>query len=173
MKYEHIPVPKRSKIKWVSALFLIGGIIVTLVGGINLIPYRSIVQIGGIVLLAVSIMIMAKYATKGYRYRIEDIGEGDEFFVDELTRTSNVTVCRLELSKLISVKAWKDCDKELRGKKRYSYCPDILGEGTYLLEFEGSGYDNTDKIIRIRLTPDERLVSIFTEWVAKNSGNIE
>lgn len=173
MKYEHIPVPKRSKIKWVSALFLIGGIIVTLVGGISLIPYRSIVQIGGIVLLAVSIMIMAKYATKGYRYRIEDLGEGDEFLVDELTRTSNVTVCRLELSKLISVKAWKDCDKELRSKKRYSYCPDILGEGTYLLEFEGSGYDNTDKIIRIRLTPDERLVSIFTEWVAKNSGNIE
>ena len=169
MKYEYIPVPKKNKMKKISISLFLSGLIVFIIGGIEAIPFRVGLQLGSAILLVASIAVVVKYALKAYRYRIDDCGDGDEFFIDEITRSACFTVCRLELSKLVAVKKWSECDKELRSKKRYSYCPDILGDDTYLLEFFESKYDNSDKIIRIRLTPDEKLVSILTDVAAKNA----
>lgn len=169
MKYEYIPIPKSNRMKKIAIALFFGGLITVIVGAINVIPFRGAIQFCGVVLMTMSIMVMVKCVLKAYRYRIEDLGEGDELLVDEITRNACVTVCRLELSKLKSVKKWEECGKELRSKRRYSYCPDVLESGTYLIEFHESNYDNTAETIRIRLSPDEKLISIFNAYTAKNA----
>ena len=114
-------------------------------------------------------MLIGRFLLRAYAYRIEDMGEGDEIFVDEITRNTRYTVCRLELKKLVKMTKWEDYPKDERGKKRYNYSPDAFGDGSYVLEFIDSAYDVTADRIRIRITPDEKMLAIFNEIIAGNS----
>ena len=169
MKHEFIPTPSTNKTKRLATSLFFGGVILFVVGGIKLIPFRSVIQILSLAALTASIMLIGRFLLRAYAYRIEDAGEGDELFVDEITRSSRYTVCRMELSKLVRVTKWEDYSKEERGKKRYNYSPDAFGEGSYVLEFIDSAYDVTAERIRVRITPNNTLLEIFENAIKNNT----
>lgn len=169
MKHEFIPTPSNNKTKRLATWLFICGVILFVVGGIKVIPFRFVPQIAALGALTASIMLIGRYLLRAYAYRIEDMGEGDEIFVDEITRSTRYTVCRLELKKLVKITKWENYPKDERGKKRYNYSPDAFGDGSYVLEFIDSVYDVTADRIRIRITPDEKMLAIFNEIIEKNS----
>ena len=173
MKYEYIPTPQNNKTKRLATWLFICGAILFAASGIKIIPFRFIPQILALCSLTASIMLMGRFLLRAYAYRIEDMGEGDELMVDEITKNMRYTVCRLELKKLVKLTKWEEYPKDERGKKRYNYSPDAFGDGTYVLEFIDSAYDVTAERIRIRILPDEKLTALFEESIAQNSQNTE
>ena len=167
MKYEYIPIPQKNKVKRVATLMFFLGLATFALGGVKVIPFRVVLQIASLVAFTSAIMLVGKFLLRAYGYRIEDFGEGDEFVVNEITRATCVTVCRLELSKLTAVKKWSDIPKEEKSGRSYSYnySPDPFSEDTYILEFFESNYDITGTVIRVRILPDEKLVSLLEGYV--------
>ena len=168
MKYEYIPVPKNNKTKKIAVSFFFGGLILFVVGGLKMSPFRTVIQFAALASFTVSIMLVGRFLLRYYAYRIEDMGEGDELFVDEITRKTRYSVCRLEMSKLVGVYKWSELSKEERGKKRYNYCPDAFATDAYLLEFVNSKFDITSEHIRIAIQPDEKLIAMLNEALEKN-----
>lgn len=170
MKYEYIPIPKNNKTKKIAVSFFFAGAVLFTVGGLKMIPFRSLLQLAAIASFTVSIMLVGRFLLRYYAYRIEDMGEGDELFVDEITRKTRYSVCRLEMRKLVGIYKMSELSREERGKKRYNYCPDAFTSDAYLLEFVNSDYDNTAEHIRISIQPDEKLIAILNETLEKNRG---
>lgn len=168
MKYEYIPIPKNNKTKKMAVSFFFGGLILFVIGGLKMIPFRSAIQLAAIASFTVSIMLVGCFLLRYYAYRIEDMGEGDEFFVDEITRKTRYSVCRLEMKKLVGVYKWSELSKEERGKKRYNYCPDAFTPEAYILEFIDSNYDITSERIRVAIQPDEKLLAMLNDASEKN-----
>lgn len=173
MKHEYIPVPKANKTKRLATILFFAGLVLFVLGAVKMIPYRAVIQVASLATLTASIMLVGRFLLRAYAYRIEDMGEGDEFFVDEITRRTRYSVCRLEMRKLVAIHPWDSASKELKNKKRYSYCPDIFGGGAYLLEFFDSDYDITSERIFVKITPDEKLLEILGEAVLANKENSE
>ena len=168
MKYEYIPIPKNNKTKKIATSFFFLGLILFVAGGLKIIPFRSLLQLAAIASFVVSILLVGRFLLRYYAYRIEDMGEGDEFFVDEITRKTRYSVCRLEMKKLVSVRKFSELTKDERAKKRYNYCPDAFTSDAYLLEFIDSRYDITSERIRVTVQPDEKLLAILKEAVRNN-----
>ena len=131
--------------------------------GIEGILYPAVMQMISVMIITVTIMLMGRYLLRHYLYRVTDDGEGIDFVVDEISRRGRYTVCRLALSQLVSATEWSDETKPHKGVKIYNYCVDVKPVGSWLLDFE----DGEDHIF-IRLSPDDRLKSIFAEAVANN-----
>ena len=168
MKHEYIPVPKNNKTKKIAVCFFFGGLILFVVGGLKMIPFRGAIQFAAIASFTVSILLVGRFLLRYYAYRIEDMGEGDEFFVDEITRKTRYSVCRLEMRKLVGIYKWSELSKEERGKKRYNYCPDAFTSDAYLLEFADSNYDITSERIRVSIQPDEKLLELLNKALEGN-----
>ena len=169
MKYEYIPTPKNNKTKKTAVCFFFAGLILFIVGGVKMIPMRSVIQLASMASFTIAILLVGRFLLRAYAYRIEDMGEGEEFFVDEITRKSRFSVCRLEMRKLVGVYCRKDLSKEEQNKKHYNYCPDAFANDSYILEFVDSEYDITAERIRVRIQPDDKLLSILEEAAAKNA----
>ena len=169
MKYEYIPTPKSNKTKKIATCFFFSGLILFVVGGVKMIPFRGVIQVASMAAFTISILLVGRFLLRAYAYRIEDMGEGDEFFVDEITRKTRYSVCRLEMSKLVAVYDRRQLSKDERSKKHYNYCPDAFADESYILEFIDSIYDITSERIRVRIQPDEKLLSILKETAEQNS----
>ena len=169
MRYEYIPEPKSSKTKKIATSFFFGGIILFVAGGVKMIPFRSILQFASMAFFTISILLVGRFLLHTFSYRIEDMGEGDELIVDEITRRSRYSVCRLEMSKLHSVRKRSELSKEEQSKKFYNYCPDAFATDSYILEFIDSSYDITAERIRIRIQPDEKLLAMLNEAARANA----
>lgn len=169
MKYEHIPTPQNNKTRKIATCFFFSGLILFVVGGVKMIPFRSIIQVAAMASFTISILLVGRFLLRSFAYRIEDMGEGDEFFVDEITRKSRYSVCRLEMRKLVAVHDRRQLSKDERAKKHYNYCPDAFSDESYVLEFVDSEYDVTSERIRIRIQPDEKLLSILKETALQNA----
>ena len=169
MKYEYFPTPKNNKTKKMATSFFFLGLILFVLGGLKLIPFRSVIQLAAVASFVVSIMLVSRFLLRYYAYRVEDMGEGDEFFVDEITRRTRFSVCRLEMAKLIGVRRLSDVPNEEKNKKRYNYCADAFTKDAYMLEFIDSKYDVTSENIRVIIQPDEKLLGILEAAVRANS----
>ena len=97
MKFEYIPVPKSNKTKKIATCFFFAGLILFVLGGVKMIPFSSVIQFAAVVAFTTSILLVGRFLLRSYAYRIEDMGEGDELFVDEITRKARFSVCRLEM----------------------------------------------------------------------------
>lgn len=173
MKYEHIPVPKNNKTKKIATSFFFIGLILFVAGGVKMIPFRSVLQLAAVASFVVSILLVGRFLLRYFAYRIEDLGEGDEFFVDEITRKTRYSVCRLEMRKLVSVRKFSELSKDERAQKRYNYCPDAFTSDAYMLEFIDSQYDITSERICVTIQPDEKLLAILQEAARNNEANDE
>ena len=169
MKFEYIPVPKSNKTKKIATCFFFGGLILFVLGGVKMIPYNSVIQFAAVASFTTSILLVGRFLLRSYAYRIEDMGEGDELFVDEITRKARFSVCRLEMKKLVAIYDRKTLSKEEKSKKHYNYCPDAFASDSYILEFVDSSYDITAERIRVRIQPDEKLLAMLTEAAKANA----
>ena len=168
MKFEYIPVPKSNKTKKIDTCFFVAGLILFVLGGVKMIPFSSVIQFAAVAAFTTSILLVGRFLLRSYAYRIEDMGEGDELFVDEITRKARFSVCRLEMKKLVAVYDRKTLSKEEKSKRHYNYCPDAFANDSYILEFINSEYDISSERIRIRIQPNEKMLEILNAAIAAN-----
>ncbi len=147
--YEYIP--KTKKAKTVGSVLFFLALALFAASGFPIFAYRGVLQFISIVLLTVAILLLGK---KQYIYRIEET----DFVVEELSRSSRVTVCRLETAKLLTIQPWKKAPK---GVRIYNYCVDIAPENAYLLTFEDGAFAPYCKEICIRFQPDEKMIALL------------
>jgi len=161
--YEYMPQGSRGKLKGLCMGMFAGAIALFFASGIEGILYPAVMQMISVLIIAFTIMLMGRYLLRHYLYRVADDGEGMDFVVDEISRRGRYTVCRLALKQLVSAAEWSDDKKPGKGTKVYNYCVDVKPVGSWLLDF----VDGEDHIF-IRLSPDDKLKSIFAEAVAAN-----
>ena len=168
--YEYIPTPPKKKAKTVGMTLFILSLIIFFVSGIEGMAYPAILQMVAIITMTVAILLVGKYLTRAYRYRVEKTNGEYEFIVDEISKTSMVTVCRLELSKLSAVEAWTKGYKPPKGARIYNYCVDIAPADSYLLTFLDGAFSMNGENIYVRVCPDERLIEILENFLKQNGG---
>lgn len=169
--YEYIPNPPKKKAKTVGMTLFILSLVIFFVSGIEGVAYPAILQTVAVVIMTAAILLVGKYLTRAYRYRVEKTNGEYELIVDEISKTSMVTVCRLELQKLCKVEAWKKGYKPPKGVKIYDYCVDIAPTDSYLLTFLDGAFSMNGEKIYVRLSPDERLTEILETFLKQNGGS--
>lgn len=168
--YEYIPNPPKKKAKTVGMILFILSLVIFFVSGIAGIAYPAILQMVAVVTMTAAILIVGKYLTRAYRYRVDKENGEYELIVDEVSKTSMVTVCRLELQKLCKVEAWTKGYKPPKGAKIYDYCVDIVPRDSYLLTFLDDAFSMDGERIYVRICPDERLTEILETFWKQNGG---
>ncbi len=129
-----------------SLATLIGGIAgIVLFAASNYIPYPSVAQIIGMVLLVIAVMMAVRWQTR-YRYRVsEDAEDGTvELSVVRLRGNKTMTLCRLALRDLREIDPCtpedrKEHKQKYSADKIYNYCPDVLPAKSVYLHFEEAG----------------------------------
>ncbi len=167
--YEYIPNPKTKKAKILGTALFFVSLGLFLASGIRGLAYRGILQFVAIAMMTAAILIIGRFLTRSYVYRVEKAEDGYDLIVDELTRSTRTTVCRLELAKLLRAEPWTKDTKPPRGTRIYSYCVDIAPDGSYILCFADGAYAPYEKEITLRIQPDERLVEILTSFIQKET----
>lgn len=168
--YEYIPNPPKKKAKVVGTTLFAISLVIFFVSGIAGMAYPALLQTLAVVMMTAAILIVGKYLTRAYRYRVNKTGGEYEFIVDEISKTSMVTVCRLDLAKLCRVEEWTKGFKPPKGAKIYDYCVDMAPSDSYLLTFLDGAFSMNGEKIYVRLCPDERLTEILTSFEAQNKG---
>ena len=138
----------------------IGGIV--LFAAANYIPYPSITQMVGLVLLVICVMMAVRWKTN-YRYRIgEDAEDGTvELSVIRLRGKKTMTLCRLALRDLREIDPSNPEDRKAHkqkysGDKIYNYCSDVLPRRATYLHFE----ENGNRIILCLQASEEFLIKL-------------
>ncbi len=162
--HQYLPEGKRSGMKAICLALFAVAVILFLASGAGLFPYHAFFQFGAVTMMALAITLMGRYLLRHYLYRVADDGEGLDFTVDELSRRGRYTVCRLSLSLLAMAEPWSDETRPRGSSKVYNYCVEIHPTDSWILRF-----DDTDGPIYIRLSPDETLIGLFREAVARHT----
>ena len=169
--YEYIPNPPKKKAKTVGMTLFILSLVIFFVSGIEGIGYPGILQTAAIALMTAAILLVGKYLTRAYRYRVDKTNGEYEFIIDEISKTSSVTVCRLELSKLRRADAWTKDYKPPKKARIYNYCVDVAPTDSYLLTFLDGAFSMNGERIYVRISPDERLTEILETFLKQNGGS--
>ena len=61
MNYEYIPIPKKNKTKKRATTLFFLGLICFVLGGVNIIPFRSVFQVASFALITVAIILVGKH----------------------------------------------------------------------------------------------------------------
>lgn len=94
-------------------------------------PYRSVMQLLSLVILALAIAMLGRYEFQSYMYAIiENDRGGLDLTVTELKRRSRITVCRIKLDGIervedITPKSKKQLKELRKGRRSFNYCVDI------------------------------------------------
>ena len=171
--YETTPNKSNNKARSLSILLLITAFAAMMFSGIPGIPFRSVMQLISLVMLAFSILLLTRYVLSSYSYAVVSKREGGfDLTVTELKRKSRITVCRISLSSIEKITLAKSENKELaarlkalsKGKKSYNYCIDLAPEKYIHIVSNECGDELT-----IKLSYDKRLFSILSEGSGKTS----
>lgn len=171
--YETTPNKSNNKARSLSILLLITAFAAMMFSGIPGIPFRSVMQLIALVMLAFSILLITRYVLSSYSYAVVSKREGGfDLTVTELKRKSRITVCRISLSSIEKITLAKSENKELtarlkalsKGKKSYNYCIDLVPEKYIHIVSNECGEE-----LVIKLSYDKRLFSILSEASGKTS----
>lgn len=163
--------PKREN-KIASILLLVFALVSVFMIGMSALmrSFTGIFQTAAVLSLAIEVALFVRYFRKTYVYRIQYFGTEDDapdLIVSEVSGKDNVIVCRLSLGELDGIKTRSD-RKKVRAGKKYNYCVDIAPKNAVYLEFTDSGMPVT-----VILSPDEKMISVFEEYVKLGSGETE
>lgn len=171
--YEYIPNPKTKKAKVLGTVLFFLSLAVFFVSGFRGLAYPFVLQFCAVVLMTAAILIIGKYLTHSFLYRVEEVDGVWELAVDELTRASRVTVCRLELTKLLRVEPITKDFRLPKGAKVYNYCVDLCPTDSYLLTFSDGAFAFDNRELLVRLSPDTRLLEIFSSFLKETEHESE
>ena len=126
------------------------------------VPYAGFIEGICVVLLTFAVLLLTRFVYKSFIYRVvmRDDGRFD-LTVTERYGKGETTVCRVALSGIERIEKLTDKNKkELRaaakGRKSFSYCPDILSKDEYWVFVTECSEE-----LLIKLAPDEELLAIL------------
>ena len=158
--------PKRKN-KIASALLLTFALVAVILLGLSvtLDSYIGILQLGVVICLSVDVLIFMMYFRRSFIYRIVkyDNSYAPDLTVSEVAGKDSIVLCRLSLDNLLSIEKSSQKAKRKLGK-HHNYCVDIAPRDAYILRFEECG-----EKIAVILSPDEAMLSIFENYLSKNS----
>lgn len=126
-------IPQRSNTlskRVILALFVIS-ISAMFFSTVPNLPYRSVMQLLSLVILALAIAMLGRYEFQSYLYAIIENEQGGlDLTVTELKRRSRITVCRISLNGIervedITPKSKKQLKDLRKGRRTFNYCVDI------------------------------------------------
>lgn len=162
--YEIIPQRTNKAATYTSAVMLITAFAAMFFSGISWLPYRSIMQLASLVILAFAILILIRYVLTRYIYCVIPTDGGDfDLTVTEAKRKSRITVCRISLSGIervtvINSEKKKTLPEMTKGYKVFNYCVDIAPERYCCVFAEECG----EKLV-LKLSYDEQLFAILSK----------
>ena len=171
--YETTPKKSNNTARSLSIMLLVIAFAAMIFSGIPGIPFRSVMQLIALVMLAFSILLLTRYVLSSYSYAVASDRDGSlDLTVTELKRKSRITVCRISLSSIEKITLAKSADKDLaaklkadsKGKKSYNYCID-LAPAKYIHVIA----NECGEELVIKLSYDKRLFSILSEGSGKTS----
>ncbi len=171
--YEITPKKSNNTARSLSIILLVTAFAAMIFSGIPRIPFRSVMQLISLVVLAFSILMMTRYVLSSYSYAVISGDEGGfDLTVTELKRKSRITVCRIALSGIEKVTLAKSSEKELvatlkeyaKGRKTYNYCIDLAPQKYIHILANECGEE-----LVIKLSYDKRLFSILSDASGKSS----
>lgn len=165
--YEYIPQGSNKNAKNLISLLILGGFVIMLVTMMSEgVPFKWALQLTGLILMAIGILLMARYVSRSFIYRVEQTDGGADLSVIEIQRKSRIVVCRISLSNIKDVHILGAADKEQEktlvdtfkadGRKKYNYCIDVNPEKYVWIVADECGED-----IAVKLTYDEKLCEII------------
>jgi hypothetical protein len=175
--YETVPKKSNKAAHYTSAVLLVAAFAAMFFSASPRLPYRSVMQLAALVMLAFSILMMTRYTLCSYAYSVIEEDGGYDLTVTELKRKARITVCRIGLGGITAVTLAKRSDKEQsaklksdsQGRKTYNYCVDLAPAEYIHLLTEECG----ERIV-IKLSYDERLFEILKRAEDQNKQvNIE
>lgn len=139
-------IPKRSNT--LSKLLIMGLFIISLMAmlfsSIPTLPFRSVMQLLALIILAIAMMLLGRYEFKTYAYAIIKNGEdGYDLTVTELKRRSRITVCRISLDSISEIHEVRRENKALvknlrKCRKFFNYHIDVApAVSCYIVSNEG------------------------------------
>ncbi len=164
--YDITPQRTNKAAPYTSAAMFITAFAAMLFSGISWLPYRSVMQLASLVILAFAILILIRYVLTGYIYSIVSADEGKyDLTVTEARRKSRITVCRISLSRIkktvkINAENKKTVQEMTKGYKVFNYCVDMSPAEYCCVFAEECG----EKLV-IKLNYDKRLFDILSQSV--------
>lgn len=165
--YEFIPQGSNKKAKNAITALILGGFAIMLVTmTAEEMPFKWAIQTVALVILAAGVLLMTRYVSKSFIYRVAQDEDTLDLSVIELQRKSRITVCRMALENISEVHVLEasDQDKEKAlvatfkadGCKRFNYCIDFKPEKYIWIVADECG-----ESVAVKLTYDEKLCDII------------
>lgn len=157
MIYEFRPARQNAKARLIAlVLFLL---VCTCVVSSAFLPYPTILQAVGVILLVPVIQLVARYVVAQYLYRLRELEDGSVDLEVYLYRGGDKMqlVCRVSLLEIVSVAPYtKENVRAPKGIKRYNYCMDIAPAKALVLSVS-----NADGACEVLLSPDAYMEDIL------------
>ena len=126
------------------------------------VPFLGAFQFACALLFTLAVLVLTRFVFKSFLIKIFEAGEGRyDLTVTECRAKEQITVCRVSLSNIerVVVKT-EENSKELRaaqkGRKVYSYCPDLAPDIECFVFVTECG-----EPLLIKLSPDKTLLDIL------------
>lgn len=172
MEYSYLSKAANGKAKKLSfVLFSIGLLIFAAAVSFSL-PYEGTLQGISLLLFSFSVLLLIRFVLKSFLLSVFKTDNGSfDFTVTEKYGKTSTTICRISLSNIETVVIRsKENEKALRakakGRRIFSYCPDISPERECWLFVT-----ECDEPLLIKLSPDDTLLEILVNAAQKNNSN--
>lgn len=145
--YEFRPQRTNNKAqKLIILLFAGAAVLFLLTVPLDGLPFLWVIQLLALIMLVAAIFLVTRYVTKTYEYAVTS-AEGDaDLTVTEISSGGKrrITVCRISLSGIVSVRCVDSSDERFRAQRRsggkiYDYRPDLSPERSVLIEAKEGG----------------------------------
>ena len=134
-EYSYSPKAKTKNINLITGVFFFAAVILYGLICTFDFDFEGIIGLVAIVCFITSILLLTRYVFRKQVYRVveRDVGSYD-LVIDEITGKNKVSVCRIALANIEKVairdeKNAAELKKFARGRKIFSYCPDLFPVG--------------------------------------------
>ena len=169
-EYSYLSKKSNNQALILASAFFFAGLILIAATAVFSIPFVGIFQGLSVLFLTFSVLLLTRFVYKSFALRVF-LNERDEFdfTVTEIYGKTQITVCRISLDNIEKVciktkENAKKLKKETKGRKIYSYCPDVFPEGecwVFVTE--------CDMPLLIKLSPDQTLLNILSAAVKQKN----
>ena len=161
-EYSYSPKAKTNNIKLITGvLFFAAVILYGLICSVE-IKFEGVIGLVAILCFVGSILLLTRYVYRKQIYRIvERNADSYDLVIDEITGKSKTSVCRvalanIERAQIRDEKNAAELKKAARGRKKFSYCPDLFPTGECWVFVTECGEE-----LVLKLYADEILLSML------------
>ena len=134
-EYSYSPKAKTNNIKLITGVLFFAAVILSgLICSVE-IKFEGVIGFFAILCFVGSILLLTRYVYRKQIYRIvERNADSYDLVIDEITGKNKVSVCRVALANRERAhrrdeKNPAELTKAARGRKKFSYCPDLFPVG--------------------------------------------